>query len=223
MGYLQNTLLPTIFFYFTIGLLISIPLGYEYDFKTLLGLLSSNKEIVENSIENVEAFKYEIILFNSSMSLIAFCHGLLFKSIVLKQNLDTRFPYLRFHNVWHYLLTAKFISLGRSQIELSSDSIKDADLTYVVALADIAGKAVLYNGILVDYELSKQGSLDLIYLKGVKRREITEPKESYVNVGGHIIILKYKNLINLNLSFIATDIIKNDQNEIIAIETRLIE
>ena len=212
-----------IILYFTIGLLLSIPFGYEYDFKILLGLLSSNKEIVEDSIKNVEAFKYEIILFNSIMSLIAFCFGLLFNNLVLKLNLDTRFPYLRFHNVWHYLLTAKFISLGRSQIELSRDSIQDTDLTYVVALVNIAGKAILYNGILVDYELSKEWSLDLIYLKGVKRREISESRESYIDVEGHILILKYDYIINLNLSFIATDIVNNEQGKIIAIETRLIE
>lgn len=222
-GLLSNTLIPSILFYISIGFLISLPFGYRYDFEVLLGLLSSNKEIVENAISKVEEFKLEIIGFNSLIGLLSFFTGFWLKNIVLRNGWDINYPFLRFHNIWHYLLTAKFIDLERSQIELVNDTISDVDLTYVVALVNIANKPILYNGILVDYELGKDGGLDLLYLKGAKRREISEDGDSYVDIEGNALILKYENLINLNLSFIATDIIRNDKNEITAVETRLIK
>lgn len=222
-GLLSNTLLPTLIIYIIIGIPVSFIFGYSYDFETLLGLLSSNKDVIEKSIENIENFRIEIIIFNSFLNIIAFIIGFQLKNLVVNKNLDTRFPFLRFNNVWHYLLTAKFILLRRSQIQLVEDTIQDADITYIVALTNVGNKSILYNGILVDYELSKDGSLNLIYLKGAKRREIDENEDSYVDIEGHIIILKYENIINLNISFIATDIIRNDENEIVAVETRLIE
>ncbi len=222
-GLLTNTLIPSLIVYVIIGIPITLISGYEYDFKTLLGLLSSNKDTVENAINNVELFRKEIISFNFLMCLISLCLGHGFRSLVLNKNLDTRFPFLRFDNIWHYLITGKFILLRRSQIQLFKDTIQDVDITYVVALVNVAGNPYVYNGALVDYELSKDGGLNLIYLNGAKRKDISNPESEYIDIEGHTIILKYDHIINLNLSFIATDLIYDEDGNLSGIDTRLIE
>lgn len=66
---------------------------------------------------------------------------------------------------------------------------------------------------------SSDGSLDLLYIKNAQRKFISEENSSdYKDIDGHIIILKYENIINLNLSFIQVIELEND-----AIEFRLIE
>ena len=60
---------------------------------------------------------------------------------------------------------------------------------------------------LVDYELSKDGNLELLYLKDVFRKKIDET--NYKEVNGHTIVLKYENIININLTFVQST---TDQN-----------
>ncbi|MGS2727545.1 hypothetical protein ACU8DI_13120 [Psychroserpens sp. BH13MA-6] len=222
-GLLTNTLIPSLIIYVIIGIPIVWIIGYQYDFQTLLGLLSSEKDIVEEAISNVELYRLEIISFNSVMCFISFCLGHGFRNLVLNRSLDTRIPFLRFDNIWHYLITGKFIMLRRSQIQLFEDTIQDVDITYVVALVNVAGSPFIYNGALVDYELSKDGGLNLIYLNGAKRKDISNSENEYIDIEGHTIILKYENIINLNLSFIATDLIYDEDGNLSGIDTRLIE
>jgi hypothetical protein len=130
---------------------------------------------------------------------------------VLSYSYDTKFSSLRFDNVWHYLLTAKFINFNRSQINLTNDSISDIDITYVYALVNVGNTPLVYSGALVDYELSKDGSLDLLYLKNVKKKVLSLTNQETANndfrdIDGNMLILKYQNIVNLSISFIAMDI-----------------
>jgi len=53
---------------------------------------------------------------------------------------------------------------------------------------------------LVDYELSEEGNLNLIYIKYAFKKRINEAV--FNEIKGHTLILKYENIINLNLTFI---------------------
>lgn len=226
---LVNSLIPSFIFY-VIAIPFSYFFGYVYDFQHLLALLSSEKSLINNALINIEKNKSAIIIFHILINIFSYTLGFCANKIVLKGNLDTKFNTLKFDNIWHYLLTAKFILFKRSQIQLRRDSIKDIDITYIFALVNVGNTPIIYNGALVDYELSNDGSLDLLYLKNVKRKVLNlnndnqeQNHEDFKDIEGNILILKYQNIINLSISFIATDIVRNANDEIIAIQPRLID
>lgn len=199
-----NTLFPSLIIYF-----LSLPIiycffgGYYYDFKTLLGILSSNESLVKTSIEQIDKFKYEIIIFQAIVNLISFGIGLRLRDIILHYSTDAKNKFFRYKNIWHYLLTGKFILFGRSQIRLEKDTVKDIDITYIDAIVQVGEIVFTYTGVLVDYELSEDGNLDLIYIKDASRKPIDEVE--YKDIKGHTLILKYNNILNLNLIFIQTE------------------
>lgn len=90
-----NTLFPSLIIY-----LIALPViyyffdGYYYDFKTLLGILSSNDKLVENSVNQIGKFKYEIIFFQSIINLISFGVGLRLRDIILRYSFDAEISFL---------------------------------------------------------------------------------------------------------------------------------
>lgn len=92
-----NTLFPSIIIY-----LLALPViyftfdGYFYDFKTLLGILSSNDSLVENSINQVDKFKYEIIVFQATINLISFGIGLRLRDIILHYSIDAKSKFFRY-------------------------------------------------------------------------------------------------------------------------------
>lgn len=199
-----NTLFPSLIIYS-----LSLPIiyylfgGYYYDFKTLLGILSSNDILVQKSIEQIDNFKYEIISFQVIVNLISFGLGLRLRDFILYFSIDAKSKFFRYKNIWHYILTGKFIMFERSQIKLEKDSIKDIDITYIDAISQVGEDIFTYTGVLVDYELSEDGDLDLIYIKDALRKPIDELE--YKEIKGHTLVLKYNNLINLNLIFIQTE------------------
>lgn len=221
-GLLFNTLVPSLLLYILIGIPVAYFLGYAYDFETLLGLLSSDKDILGKAIKNVEKFRAEIIGFLIGLSIFSAILGSLFKRLVIRRRLDALHPSLRFDNIWHYLITGKFFLMPRSQINLQNDSIEDVDITYVVALVNVSNTPILYQGALIDYELSKSGGLNVLYLKDAERKELSESDDQFQKINGHTLILKYENIINLNLTFLATDLVYNDNKELTSIDLRMI-
>jgi len=199
-----NTLFPSLIIYF-----LSLPIifyffdGYYYDFKTLLGILSSNDSLVKTSIEQIDKYKFEIITYQAVINLISFGLGLRLRDFILHYSFDAKNKFFRYKNIWHYLLTGKFILFERSQISLEKDTIEDIDITYIDAIVQVGENVFTYTGVLVDYELSDDGNLDLIYIKDALRKPIEELE--YKEIKGHTLILKYGNILNLNLIFIQTE------------------
>lgn len=214
-----NTLFPSVVAYFVFLPIIYFLFGYYYDIEVLLGLLTATDSRIDESIQKIDDFALEILLFQIIINTSAFGFGYLFKDFVVGSSLDAKNKFFRYKNIWHYLLSAKFILFKRSQFRLERDKIEDIDIIFVDALLVLGELCFLYTGILVDYELSTDGSLDLIYLKDAQRKQISpNVHDTYKDIDGHIIILKYSKITNLNLSFIqVTEIEKNTY------EFRLIE
>lgn len=210
-----NTLFPSFIAYFIFLPVVFFPFGYYYDLGTLLGILSSNDELVESSIEKIEQFSLQILIFQILINSFSFLTGYFLRNFVLHHSFDARNKFFRYKNIWHYLLSAKFMLFERSQIELQENSINDVDVTYLDALIVLGDYSFIYTGILVDYELSEDGSLDLLYIKDAQRKliEHSPSDTNYKDINGHIIILKYKDVVNLNLSFIQIEEIGENQVE----------
>lgn|SRR5690606_15446437 len=214
-----NTLFPSLISYLIFLPITYFIFGYYYDFRILLGILSSSEKLVENSINQINYFKFEILAFQIIINTVSFAFGYKLKDFILKNSYDAKNKFFRYKNVWHYLLSAKFMLFKRSQIELIRDKIEDIDITFIDALLTLGEHSYIYTGILVDYELSTDGGLELLYIKNAQRKFISEKNSTkYKDIDGHIIILKYDNIINLNLSFIQVVELEDDR-----IEFRLIE
>lgn len=196
-----NTFIPSIVIYL-LALPLIMLLGYQYNFKILLGLISSNDDLLKNSITKIEYFKYEIIFFQLIINILAFFAGYKIKNIIVKNSFDTKIEFFRYKNIWHYVLSAKFAKFKRSQIAFNTD-VEEIDMTYLDAIISIGDDTFLYNGLLVDYQLASDGRLDFLIIKEAQRKLIG--KKKFKNIDGHIIVLKYENIINLNLTFIQAE------------------
>jgi hypothetical protein len=203
-----------------------IPLfGYGIDFE-LLGKLILSQESAIDGFRNIHVHYRGIAIYNISMWIIASFLGSFSKSIVRYFRIDRTRKFFRFQNEWHYILQGEIFDFPRSSISLADDYPEDIEVRYVDALVNTSDGAVLYEGILVDYNLSKTGSLDSIILTEVQRRlfkfdsiptenelEVLRKKEPRVeliykghyDIPGHILVLPFKEVLNINLSYYTMD------------------
>ena len=76
------------------------------------------------------------------------------------KKLDRTFKFFRFQNSWHYILKGELFDFPRAEIVLERDTVEDIELVFVDAVLEINGDAYLYDGILVDYELTRKIHLE---------------------------------------------------------------
>lgn len=217
---LVNTIFPSIIFY-----IIAFPFiyfsGYYYDFKILFGLISSNDDLVEKSIHLIDRFILQIFIFQIILNSLAFIIGIQLRNLILKKSYDTKYPIFRFNNIWHYLISGRFLEYKEI---LQNDSPEDADITFIDALININEQTFIYTGILVDYELGRDGSLELITITQAQRKLVTGNNNGdYKDIRGNYLVLKYSDLININLSFIQFDEIIDQNGNITGVTARLLD
>ncbi|RUA32763.1 MAG: hypothetical protein DSY77_11390 [Bacteroidetes bacterium] len=157
-----NTLFPSLIAYLIFLPIIYFSFDYTYNIKILLGILSSNEKLLSTSINSINNDISKIITFQFFINFSAFLFGHFLRNLILKNSFDATNKFFRYKNIWHYLLSAKFILFRRSLIELKENRVEDVDLTFVDALVAIDSKTILYSGILVDYELSNDGSFGFV-------------------------------------------------------------
>lgn len=200
---LISAFIPSVILYLTFYILLLLFTGYDYNFIVFLGLFSSDRNIYFYSIAMIEKYKAEIILLNLVINLVSFFLGFYVKNLVVRYKLDTKYSFLRYKNYWYYLITGKFIDFPSSSIKLYKNTVNDVDITYIDALVSINDITYIYTGILVDYNLGKEGTLDLLLIKDAQRKKVNGKNNGeYKDIDGHIIALKYCDLINVNFSFI---------------------
>lgn len=197
-----NTFIPSVVIYL-IALPIILIFGYSYNIKVLIALVSSNENLFEKAVEHVYDTQTEILIFQLVINLISFFIGYKLKNYLIEKSLDSKIEFFRYKNIWHYVLSAKFINFKRSQVSLYENTVEDVDITYVDALVSVGEKVFIYNGMLVDYQLASEGKLDFLIIKDVQRKQVD--KRRFKDVYGHVVILKYENIINLNLTFIQAE------------------
>lgn len=218
---LVSTLFPSTLLYILIFPIIYYLFGYYYDFKILLGLISSNDDLVKDSIRLIDKFILEIFIFQIILNLTAFLVGIRLRNLILKFSYDTKYPIFKFNNIWHYLITGRFFEYKEI---LQEDTPEDADITFIDALININQQTFIYTGILVDYELGKDGTLELITITQAQRKLVTgNDNGDYKDIRGNYLVLKYSELININLSFIQFDEIMDENGHIKGVTARLLK
>lgn len=215
-----NTLFPSLLIYLISFPIIYFLFGYSYDVKSFLGIISSNDNLISKSIDKVDKFFLEIVCFQIILNILSYLIGRLLHNLILKYSWDTKHHTFRFNNIWHYLISGRFLQYRDI---LNIDSIEDVDLTFVDALVNINGQTHIYTGILIDYQLGKDGTLELLIITKAQRKLVTQDEnEDYRDIRGNYLILKYADLINVNLSFIQIEPFLNEDGEITDVLPRLI-
>ncbi len=156
-------------------------------------------------------------MYNISLFTFSSVTGFYCKQIVRKYKWDRRYKYLRYQNSWHYILKGEFFDFPRADISLEKDEVEDIEFVFVDVIVQIGGESYLYDGLLVDYELSKDGGLETLSIKNAQRRKLSHDSEigkereksdnssNYYPIMGHILLLKYSEMKNLNFSYYRLD------------------
>lgn len=225
-GVFIATILPSLVFQF-LWYFLANALGYTVNLFTLGDIVSSQP--LKESFENIQVNSKEILLYNFSMFLAAGFVGYLFKQIVRNKRWDRKFKFFRFQNSWHYILKGEFFDFPRAEIALERDAVEDIEFVFVDVIIEINGESYLYDGIMVDYELSRNGGLDTISITSAQRRKLDDDStfskkgkkkdnsSKYYPIDGHILVLKYSELKNLNLVYYTLDFVKDE------LEPRMVE
>lgn len=225
-GVFISTIIPSLFFHF-IWYFFAKLFGHPVNLYVLADIVS--QEPSESSFLNLENSSLKILAYNISLFIIAGLSGYWLKKIIRREKWDRRLKFFRFQNSWHYILKGEFFDFPRAEITLDEDTVEDIELVFVDAVVEINGISYLYDGILVDYELNNRNGLDTISLSSAQRRKLSDDSkiskkgkkkdnsDKYYPIAGHVIVLKYCELKNLNFSYFTLD---EDKDSLIA---RLVE
>jgi hypothetical protein len=132
-----------------------------------------------------------IASFNFALWCVAAVSGYCARVLVFAVGLDTRWQVFRFNNDWYYLLTGRQWRLREG---------RDFDVIWIDALVKSSPTPVLYSGILDYYFLSRDGGMDSVCLSHARRWVEPHPRRP-VPIPGQSVVLKYLELLNLNISF----------------------
>lgn len=224
--YVLSTFIPSLvlhtFFCGVIGLFPIFP--QEIDFQ-LIGQLLTNSNERDIFVELQEDF-WNIVIYNIVVCTVGYFAGLWTRWFVTSPNrkLDRRYKLFRFENHWHYIISGAIADFPRSRLNWV-DSVEDIEVVYVDALVETKEGTIIYDGFLVDYELKSDNSLDLIALTNVERRYLTQDysqnttdspsqRTSYYKVKGHLMVIPYDQIINLNFTYYKLNVAPDEYGEL---------
>ena len=199
---LSSTLVPSIIFQLIFILFFYSGIDFEIIYKVFAGRIDSQVR------SNLTEHRWSILFYLIGLSSLSAIAGYFLKKTIRYYKFDRKLKLFRFQNSWHYTLKGEIFDFPKANINLINDEVEDIELIFIDALIEVNGQAILYNGILVDYELNQTSGLETISLKSSKRRCFTNDKvnstnsnnfDDYYSVDGHILVLKYIDLKNLNL------------------------
>ncbi|MFW6275478.1 MAG: hypothetical protein ACOC2M_02475 [bacterium] len=214
---------------------------YQIDLR-VVGQLMTSRDYPTTAFENLQNNLMPIIFYHISILIFAAFSGSASKFIIRKGGFDRKKKILRFQNFWHYIFKGEFFDFPKAAFDLVDDKVDEIELLFVDALVELKEGTIIYDGVLVDYELSKEGGLQNISLKGVRRRflkddpqkkkkadtqiqdvlagdlsDFTETANRYYEVPGHILIIPYEKIVNLNFSYYKIQELEKDEFNVVMV------
>lgn len=181
-------------------------LRFDICFDCLLLLLTGwpnlSSESVSKYIHSTVLLPYASLGYVFITNLGAYLTGFLMHSIVRHFRLDLRYDWLRFDNKWFYMFSGESNIFDIAQSDRTFVIIREilsenVGIVYITCLVNLNNCSYLYLGIISDYFFDKSGNLDEIILSVAKRRKLDSKK--FFEINGDNLILKYENVINLNI------------------------
>lgn len=173
----------------------------------LLNLLSASPTGQSMAISLVSSVDEWIMTYFVTLLFVAYAAPTLARWAIIHWRLDRSNAPLsslfRFRQApWYYLLTGA---------DFAQD--EQPDLISVAAIVNTAGIATLYTGILEDFFIDQDGTLDRLILSNVSRRQMSSDRamsddgtlygeERFYPVEGDYFVLRYSEAITLNIQYI---------------------
>lgn len=188
-----------IFGILTVNLFLSDWVEASFRFEPLLRLLSmphgeNDKELITIS-GNLEKYSLQFALYIGTLTAIGLGCGTLLREQVWKRRWDVHYPEIfGYNNEWLYAFT------GRGQFPTQVSAVVDA-------LVDVKNKTRLYRGVVFAFNTDDEGALrdiTLLYTLRGKFKEVVEngPQQfCWENVPGDYFVIKYSEVINLNITY----------------------
>lgn len=187
--------------------------SYYVDFTTI-GKIFMGGPDVSKEIEKIGNNIGLILIYNIVLIIISGILGIILRKVFRYFHFDHLFRLFRFSNEWHYILRGEtdfFIEHKQSPkkgLNLYWDVIRSKGRhDYTIINAVVRGHknhCYIYSGILLFFNLNRDGSLDTIVLKGVKRIKYSELKKEtneceYYFIPTDIVVLKYSEIITISV------------------------
>ncbi len=162
----------------------------------------NDKQEIHDIFQNIHLSIRYILVYISSLTIIAIILGALARLIVRGFGLDIFFRVLRFPNRWHYLFTGEYLDIERGW-----KYHNNIDFIIVDVLMAIGDEKIIYSGILEDYYLSKtSGGLDRIIIKYPAKKTFTPDGSSdYREIPGNYLSISYEKILNINIQYYEFD------------------
>lgn len=196
------TIIPSIFLHLFAYLLV-VQWFYSLDLHVFSILLSSNSDSDQLNIAFIKIYSYisPILFYFFFLSLFSLILGYLYKALVRRYLLDSKFKILRFQNEWHYIFSGEILGFPN----IPGNPV-DTNFAYIDLICTIGSETYIYCGVLMDYKLSNDNKLDSIALTQVRRRNIKDKpdykgKNPYYFVTGEFTIFKYDEIKHLNITY----------------------
>jgi hypothetical protein len=211
------TIVPSLIFQL-LGYWFTNTFVYPTDLTVLGRLMAGGMESIA-ALGAVERHLGRIVLHQGLLIGLAGASGYLARKVVRREKWDRTYKLFRYQNTWHYILRGEIFDFPRAAIDLQQDRVEEIEIVFVSTIQDTAAGTYLYDGVLVDYELARDGGLLTISLKSVKRRRLVEdaprgqsddPDLRYYPVRGNLLVLKYAELKNLNLTYYTLETVSKD-------------
>jgi hypothetical protein len=147
--------------------------------------------VFKNSYHNIVVYNISLWFFSAGI-------GLLFKFIIRKTKLDRKIKMFRFQNEWFYLLSGEYLDFPKVR-----GNSKNILITYVDVLVKNEAGDFIYQGILEDYLLSKEGALELLYMSAARCRPMDDSaSKGFQKIHGRIFIIPYAQIKNINITYL---------------------
>jgi hypothetical protein len=225
-------LVPTLFLHLAAILIIENCFPYAVRLDIVYNLIigeASDFSIIRQSL-------LPFLVYLAVLIFISVICGVILRLAVRKLKFDFYLRFLRFGNEWHYLLSGEFVNMPeagehatliqalKTYWRILNKPAKKVQWIQVDALVNSSEGDVIYSGILKDYFLSKDNGLDRIYLSQVYRRKYKkdlklEPEEDriqqlderYYSMPGHLFIIQYSHIQNLNITYYSDELGLTDE------------
>lgn len=177
-----------------------------------LHLLGSDADQQSESLSRIATDAEWILLYFGTLIPACWLIPSELRNFIIRHRLDSaafKWNYLfRFNDAdWYYILDGTYEK-------------NEPDLIYVSAIVQVVDTAILYEGHLSDYHLNKDGSLDYLTLKDATRYDFKKfPDDPKFRIDGNVFVLRFKEIITLNIKYVDLSVLNNTDKPTQANET----
>lgn len=179
----------------------------ELDTETVAYLITGAKDDAHSAKAFAKFYESldKLLLYYVSLIFLSGLAGYTAKAFVRKTGLDRKSRLLRFDNEWHYILSGEILEFPELTNTLNPDRVKAKDLEskYVDVLIKIDSDFIIYSGFLIDYHLSGHGGLDMISLKGVRKKLMDRNGKFLIDqpLNVDVFTIPYNQIMNLSINY----------------------